>query len=195
MPRKSKIKPESEDRILLPHELSLIRQKIKDLGIVQAKHGKLLGEAMTQGAETFHDNAPAEAVRDDQEVLVERARPLLGMLRKHKIIDYPDPESKVVQIGSRVEVQLNKAAAYLLDIVGFRNDSNNEEIEEVSYEAPIAKALLGYMEGDEYDANFNDRTQHVVIISVDQTALNSATFARILKPYLGVPPSLETIIG
>src|SRR5690606_8699834 len=133
-----------------------------------------LGEAMSQSSETFHDNAPAESIRDEQEILLRRAKPLMQILRHHVVIDYPDPKSNIASIGSRVTVQYdNSNERFDIDIVGYRPSSaeyfNDTEI--ISYESPLAAAILGNQPGTK--VYIGDPPVSLDIIEVNQTAVQT----------------------
>lgn len=161
-----------QERKLLAHEVDVVRQELASLAVIQAHHGELLGEAMTQAAETYHDNAPAEAVRDDQEVLMRRAKPLLHMLKHHVIVPYPEADNPDVQIGSRVTVKVGESnEIFRVDIVGFRPTSPDEVdgVDMLSYEAPLAEALLGHTTGDTVE--FGQRKMDYHVVGIDQAAI------------------------
>lgn len=161
-----------QERNLLPHEVEVVQKELASLAVIQAYHGELLGEAMNQAAETYHDNAPAEVVRDDQEVLMRRAKPLLHMLKHHVIIPYPETDDPNVQIGSRVTIKIeNLDETFKVDIVGFRPNNPDEEegVDMLSYEAPLAEALLDHTAGDV--VVFGERRVPHHIVEVDQTAI------------------------
>lgn len=60
--------------------------------------------ALTQSNETWHDNAPFDALRDTQALLVAEMQTLKGILQK-AAVRVPKPKKNTVGVGSRVTVK------------------------------------------------------------------------------------------
>lgn len=157
---------------LLPHELPLLRRDFERLAEIQDEHSRLLGEAMQQSSETFHDNAPAEAVQNEQEVLMRRVKPIAYIIRNHNIIPYPEEVDESVAIGSRVGISINGNEPFQIDIVGYRDaDWQDDDIDQVHHEAPLAASLLGSVVGQETIAVIGDVEKSVEVVGIDQVAV------------------------
>lgn len=160
------------ERLLLPHEPELVKAEVRRLAETQAVNAEIFGEAMDQSSESFHDNAPAEVIRDGQERIVDWARMYNRLLADHVVVGYPDPESNEVQLGSRVTVSINKMAGFMVDIVGFvRPDVDQDgDIVTSNHESPIVKAVMGLGVGDVGSLEGNP-PRPVEILAIDQTAI------------------------
>ncbi len=155
--------------LLLPHELALVHRDYEALARVQQQHGELLGEAMGQSSETYHDNAPAEAVIDAQTVLMRRVQPLQRIFRNHTVVDYPEEDSALAALGSTVEVSINSGEAFGVQIVGYLDKSfDDDDIEQANYDSALGVALLGEMAGDVIEADIHGSKHQLEIIRVDQ---------------------------
>lgn len=157
---------------LLPHELKLLKRDYGRLAEIQREHSELLGEAMEQSSETFHDNAPAEAIQGEQEVLMRRVKPIAFMLRSHEIIPYPEEVQETVGLGSRVGISIDGNQPFQIDIVGYRDaDWADDEIDQVHHEAPLAASLLGKVVGQETIAVIGEIEKTVEVVGVNQTSV------------------------
>ncbi|WP_137862500.1 MULTISPECIES: GreA/GreB family elongation factor [unclassified Sphingomonas] len=74
----------------------------------------------------------------------------------------PAPEEGVVGIGSRVRIRLN-GKERLIDLVG--HDEADPSADRLSFQAPLAKALIGAEEGDRLD--FGGRGQAIEIVAIE----------------------------
>ena len=166
---------------LLPHELVLLDQKITHLFERQAGYTLELGAAMQDGAETDHDNGPADAVVFDADALVAGNKVLYGTWAKgwYELIDYPtDSESKIT-LGTRVTGSMGAAQSSApekvqIDITGglwlFEEPDDLDHIL-TSYRSPLGQALLTHKEGERVSYIAGDRLFEVNVESVDQSAL------------------------
>lgn len=163
-----------QEHFLLPHEMSLVERDFAVLAVRQAEHGQLLGEAMSQSSETDHDNAPAEIVVSDQEVLMRRAKPLRKIIEWHVFVDYPDEDADEVFLGSRVTLRIDHTEPFTVDVVGYLDSEfADEDVEQVTYQSPIGHALLGRKAGDTLETDIVDARRTIEVIAVDQSAVAS----------------------
>lgn len=105
-------------------------------------------EAFGQSSETWHDNAPFEAVRDKQTLLAAERFSLKQILNKASL-NYPKPPNGKVGIGSVVTVNDSKKTSKLL-IAGHWSPNTGEIVEDilvVTCISPIGQALLGKVTG------------------------------------------------
>lgn len=164
---------------LLPGEYSLLRKVLDDFETVKKEQGEDMGAAMAESSETDHDNAPAEAIQNARGNLIAIVGPLLDINRRWQEVDFPDPDSPLITLGSRVEITLDRHEPFLLDIVGFRapfhpSQLQCPEADLVTEEAPLATALAGHAAGDVFNAVIVDREVSIDVISVDQLSIARA---------------------
>ncbi|MAG24906.1 hypothetical protein CMI47_04930 [Candidatus Pacearchaeota archaeon] len=144
---------------------SLARQRrlIQQLESKLQEKGKELGEAGSQGAESWHDNAPFEAARDEvmlQDKALSRAHEVIAGTQ---IRDYLRNVGDFVDYGVGVRF-LRDGKLVDLKIVGY-GDSDVEE-GRVLYESPIAKVLIGKKVGDEFEAEVAGRPAEIKVKEV-----------------------------
>ncbi len=75
---------------ILPFELEAAKCAMEKLIAEQDELGRTLREAMDQSSETWHDNAPAEAISSASVVLAESARPIQRILGEGVVFEYSD---------------------------------------------------------------------------------------------------------
>ncbi len=126
---------------VLPFELEVA---IQDLG-------PEFYDVFNQSSETWHDNAPFDALRDRQSVLFAELQNLKSIM-KNAAISIPKQKKGVVGIGSKVTVEnidLQKTHTYLF--AGDWTYRTGEQFEDaiiISAEAPLAKAIAGKKVGE-----------------------------------------------
>ena len=162
----------SHEFLLLPHEVDVARSRLREFAAQQQNHSDQLGESMNQGAETFHDNAPAESVRDAQDILFKRAKPLFELLRHHVVVDYPEIDTNGVELGSRATISIDGSPEFIVDVVGSRSLSKEtDDIEVLSYRSPLAKSIIGQKPGESIIAEIGGSRKTIHILQVDQGAI------------------------
>ena len=130
-----------EDFILLNERIKILEKQMFDLG-------EDFNEAVNQSSETWHDNAPFDAVRDKQSILhFELTK--LRVIRKETIRTKPKSSAKI-QIGSKVILEGPKTLHVMIGghWVG-RDQVDGHTL--ISCESPIAQKLLGKKVGDEVE--------------------------------------------
>ena len=170
---------------LLPHEAHLLESALNSLKEEQNELGKLMGEAMTQASETYHDNAPAEVIASESAILYARARPLLDLLKNYVVIEYPagEPIEKVI-LGSKVVAEINdrmdevfivgNSGLYdrqLFKSIQHLTRINSDSLESaifVSINAPLAKTLLGKRGGENARLIVGDKITNIRIHSIER---------------------------
>ena len=125
-------------------KLKLRREEFRKL---HREAGKACGEACSQGAETFHDNAPYEMALKDQALYGGMLSDMDDMLRRAKVIQPEGPDG-TVKIGRLVHVKdIIPDESYWVKLGSFWNDSpgkgTRDEPIHASYQSPIARALMG----------------------------------------------------
>ena len=148
---------------LLPFELELIYRDMRYHIDEQHRLGIVMGEAMTQSSETWHDNAPAEAIANESKILSERADRVAKLIGSRALFDYvaPDAVEDGITLGSIVDVEyVNDNEVERIVITGVSRQltpeveqisicgSENCEVEAVTISSPLGSALLGRESGD-----------------------------------------------
>jgi transcription elongation GreA/GreB family factor len=104
-------------------------------------------EVFNQSSETWHDNAPFDALRDRQSVLDAELQQLRNVLRSSSLT-IPKPRKGMVGIGSRVVLQ--NGAAYL--VAGDwtpRAGQNWQGAIVINCNTPLAQQIIGKKVGAE----------------------------------------------
>lgn len=156
---------------LLPHEVNMLARQLEDTEIELRRLGELKNEAMHQSSETWHDNAPADAIRHEAQVFLKKRSRLSQILTNRSVLDYPTPSTPFATIGSRVTLSLNGSEPFEIYIVGVQpGEDGNGELDVCSYRAPLAKAVIGKVNGEITTADINGRIVNLQVINVDQNA-------------------------
>ncbi len=124
-----------------------------------------LGEAAASDNNTWHDNAAFDATNE----LIRHIQSQLGIVThriQHTII-VEQTSSDVIDLGHVVTLRLPSKDLFRLKIVGQRVGGDSDEVQQVSTESPLGRALLGHAAGDivSYSAPRGEIT--VEIISID----------------------------
>ena len=125
---------------------------------------KEVGEAASQGAETWHDNAPYHAALSDLRVHDKILNEAHASLPDLTIVEYPLalPDRKAVY-GTKVVFEQD-GRKDTLRIVGLGDDDLDKD--RVLYNSPIAQILLGHMEGESYAAMLRSKRVQIKIKEV-----------------------------
>ena len=133
----------AEDKLWIEKRLKYLQGKIQDLG-------PEFHEALNQSSETWHDNAPFDAVRDKQSLIYAEYSHLKYVLLGSEKVAVP--KGSKVSIGHKVSVHQNELekkyfiAGDWSHRVG-RTDQNGFMV--ISCKTPIALELLGKPVGAE----------------------------------------------
>ncbi len=156
---------------ILPHEVDVLTRQLEDTELELRRLGELKNEAMHQSSETWHDNAPADAIRHEAQTFLKKRSRLSQILTNRFVLDYPTKEIPYATIGSRVTLSLNGSDPFQIDIVGIQTGEDaGRELDVCSYRAPLAKAVIGKINGEFSEADINGRIVNVQVIKVDQNA-------------------------
>lgn len=140
-----------------------LEKEIQDLG-------PEFHDVFNQSSETWHDNAPFDALRDRQSVLSAELQKLKGVLRQ-ATTSIPKPQKNLVGIGAQVTVNdhtLGKNLDYF--IAGdwtYRTGEKLEGATVVSAKAPIALALIGKKVGE--SAHFKHK---MTVVDIHYSAMS-----------------------
>ena len=162
---------------LLPFEDRDLRRELVGLGEKQAHLGVLLGEARRQSSETWHDNAPADAVNAEGTIVASRAQSIIDALRGALICEYPAGDETTITLGSLVGLRFGNSDEleyYLL--TGFSRMAPTftdgvktpETFGVATVQSPMGKELLGRKVGDQASYSVNDRQIKFLVGSLVQ---------------------------
>jgi len=136
---------------ILEEDKTLARQRIAELEREILEMGPAFHEALNQTSETWHDNAPFDALRERQAVLAAELQTLKETLSKSTPA-LPRLNKEKVSIGSYVKLE-NKAKKshhhYLL--AGHWTFRLGEFVQDhmiISCQSPLGSALLGKRVGE-----------------------------------------------
>lgn len=126
-----------EDKIWARNRIAELDGAIQDLG-------PEFYDVFNQSSETWHDNAPFDALRDRQSVLDAERQQLKLMLRQ-VAVGVPKPKKGIVGIGSVVKVR-QKSTELMYKIAGDWTYQAGELVDGervVSLSTPVAQELVG----------------------------------------------------
>ena len=158
---------------ILPFEKAELEKKLSGYVEDQTALGKMLGEAMRESSETWHDNAPADALNSASVNLSQQARGLLDTLRRVHVYDYPHEAYRKVTVGSLVYVSFDPdeplEPVYLVGTSREVGDSEILDLPEgvhvVTPNSPIGSALFGMLPHTDVVYTVNGRD---ILIGVGQ---------------------------
>jgi len=138
--------------VVLESDKEYIRKRIAELEAEINALGPEFYDAFNQTSETWHDNAPFEAVRDKQTLLATELHNLKHIL-KNSLPSTPRQKKNVVGIGSKVEVYNPKTdKIHVYFIAGDWTVTAGHKINgitTISRKSPIASILIDKKTGDE----------------------------------------------
>lgn len=142
-----------QDLIILEEDKQWARARIDELEKQIQDLGPEFYDVFNQSSETYHDNAPFDALRDRQSVLDAERQQLRTLLRK-SAVRVPKLRKDIVGIGSIVEVHDKKGKHHTYRIAGnwtYRAGKVIAGARVVSIETPLAQALIGKKVGAQTD--------------------------------------------
>ena len=164
---------------ILPFELTLAKLALVNHIANQAELGVKMGEAMEQSSETWHDNAPAEAISAASKNLSSAAERTIGVIDKAEIFDYAAEVADGVTLGSLVRVRYGQSDQLSnLLLTGVSRELTSEiaqeidgleDVDVITLASPIGQVILGKQAGEQVTfATPNGRTIVLSIESVQQ---------------------------
>jgi transcription elongation GreA/GreB family factor len=127
-----------EDFRKLNHEIEQIICRIKQIG-------HEMGQSCQEGAETFHDNFAYEEGERQQTMWSRRLRDFMKVKEKVQLVP-PGNKPEKVALGSQITIFDEDAQEEKTFVIGSYMTFDNPEA--ISYNAPLAKQLIGASEGD-----------------------------------------------
>lgn len=116
--------------------------------LVKVRENK--ASAYIQTGDTWHDNPYFKMVEQEEGQLIKKINSINRLLRESEIVETLERNTETVEIGSIVKVESNydgEIEEETFEIVGHGEGSIEEN--KISYESPVAKALLGHGIGEE----------------------------------------------
>jgi transcription elongation GreA/GreB family factor len=134
---------------ILPEDLVILDSRIQALTRQNLDLAGDFREAVNQSSETWHDNAPFDAVRDQQSIIIAELDRLRAIRRS--VIVYRPKKSAKVAIGHKVV--LHTASRDIKLMIGgiWVGRETVDDYKLVSSAAPMAIAVLGSKVGSEID--------------------------------------------
>lgn len=168
-----------QEILLLEHEMELACQLLEMELARSIEIGADIGEAMGQSSESWHDNAPADAVLEEYALHKGKIAVLSNLTNKGSIVPYPSENDPNISIGSgaTIVVPTWKEIINLLVIGDARflypaHVALHGEVELVSYNSPLAIALMGKRVGDACEANIHGKKVEITVDGVDQNTVH-----------------------
>ena len=151
-------------RYFSPIGIITYKRRITDLEEQIAALEKQVNESCSQGAETTHDNAPFEVLKNDIGILDTRIREAYSILNEAVVKEYPKPhEVKCVGYGTQVMFERD-GKAFDFMIVGY--GENNVDKGKILYDCPVALAIEGHKIGEIFRVKINGVMSHIKIKEV-----------------------------
>lgn len=147
-----------------PKGLERYRKHVAGLEETITHYEKQVGEATSQGAESWHDNAPYEALRDNIKISDKRAVDARKLFTNAQIREYPrELKEPIADYGVGVRINRDGKPADF-KIVGHGDTDIDKG--RILYESPLAKTLIGRREGETFKAEINGRVSEIRIEQV-----------------------------
>ena len=159
---------------VLPFEYEQLSEQLARYGTDQLQLGRLLGDAMEQSSETWHDNSPAEAAHYEANLLNKKAEQVISGLGAAALIDYPNSADDKVTLGSLVGIRYqDDDEEFRMLLTGFCRKADVKTDERHDYEvitikSPVGSALIGKMVGQQIEYLANNRLQRASVSSLVQ---------------------------
>lgn len=137
----------------------------------QDELGKQYGAMMRQSSETWHDNAPAEAIRNDSMLLEAAAGRVLQTINRADIFDYTDNRDSVT-LGSLVEVLYDGSDTSIRVLLTGVVRSIPEEFAGVddvvcaTIASPLGQSIFDKRQGDRVDYRVDNRMIGAKVMSI-----------------------------
>ena len=133
-----------EDKQAAISRIAELEKEIQDLG-------PEFYDVFNQTSETWHDNAPFDALRDRQSVMFAELQNLKAVL-KSAAVSVPKQNKKKIGIGAHVIIEnIDLGKTHLYFVAGnwtYRTGQKVEDSIVISVDAPLAQAFVGKREGD-----------------------------------------------
>ena len=135
-----------KELLILDEDKVWARRRIAELDTEIQALGPEFYDVFNQSSETWHDNAPFDALRDRQSVLDAERHQLKGILR-NSLPSIPGQPKGKIGIGTRVILDTGKSYFIAGDWTPFVGQTKDGAMV-VSRNAPLTQQLLGKRIGD-----------------------------------------------
>lgn len=135
-----------KELLILDEDKAWARRRIAELDAEIQALGPEFYDVFNQSSETWHDNAPFDALRDRQSVLDAERYQLKGILRS-SVPSIPTQPKGKIGIGTRVILDTGKSYFIAGDWTPHVGQTKDGAMV-VSRNAPLAQKLLGRKIGD-----------------------------------------------
>ncbi len=140
-------------------EIEKIADKIKEIG-------KEMGKSCQEGAETFHDNFAYEDGERQQYMWSGRIRELIRIRNQARVILEPQ-KGDTVSIGCTVTVEDERTGETRTMKIGSYMVLAKEEGEVISYNAPLARMLIGARVGNMKESVIAGKKKQFRILKIE----------------------------
>lgn len=147
-----------EDFAALNQEIASICDRIKEAG-------KEMGASCGEGAETFHDNFAYEEGERQQYMWSKRLRELVGIRNQSRVVE--PQKSRKVSLGSIVTTRDTTTGTDRKFRIGSFMIFGQIDNSVISYNAPLAKMIIGAEVGDTREANIAGVKKKVEVIKIE----------------------------
>ena len=152
---------------ILPEDKASAEARIVELEQEIRAMGPDFYEALNQSSETWHDNAPFDALREKQSGFVAELESLLQVL--HRASVFQPSEQDMVQIGSFVTLRDEQSAVQRYHIAGNWTPDAGKKRQgyiTISCQTPVAQLLLGKQVGDQVRLGQKQKTYQVTNLTL-----------------------------
>lgn len=139
-----------QDMMILDEDKTWARERVAELEQQIQALGPEFYDVFNQSSETWHDNAPFDALRDRQSVLDAELQRLRSILR-NSLPSVPKQKKGAVGIGSNIELTHKDSDSKRYQIAGDWTPHAGQEISgiiKISAQSPLAQQVLGKKSGD-----------------------------------------------
>lgn len=133
--------------------------------LVKVRENK--ASAYIQTGDTWHDNPYFKMVEQEEGQLIKKINAIGNLLRKSEIVETIERNTEEVEIGSIVKVESKyneEIEEEVFEIVGHGEGSIEEN--KISYESPVAQALLGHKIGEEVMCDLPHGSAKYIILNM-----------------------------
>lgn len=148
-----------EDFDMLNAEIEKLANRIKEIG-------HEMGKSCQEGAETFHDNFAYEDGERQQYMWSTRLRELIRIRNQARVLLEP-PKENTATIGRIVTVEDENTGETQVMKIGSYMVLAKEEGEVISYNAPLARMLIGGRVGDTRESVIAGKKKSFRILKIE----------------------------
>jgi transcription elongation GreA/GreB family factor len=139
--------------------------KIEDLGQALREAGQEKGLWANQSAETWHDNFGYEEEQRQEWTLSDRLEEYLEMKNDAEIVQsHPTSE---IDVGCRVTICDTATDEQRTFVVGSYQVLDQQQDDETSYAAPLARPLMGAAVGEEREVTIGDKAALFRVVAIE----------------------------